>query len=197
MCNESNCSVNNCTKRHPTICRYFKLYGKCKFNQRCAYRHIESKDHLEIEKLRNEVKALAERLKFLEEQLQSLKQKENELGISNPTPVLVQDNQRKCVLTIETNQVVSNDERIPQLDGGNTSLESISRPTPIKKASSISDLIESDCWVCDVDFDTTEDLKNNFNEGRMQYKELELLCKECFIFLSQKFSKEEIFNCLG
>ena len=196
VCAEVNCSLTSCYKRHPIVCRYFKLGGRCKFGQRCAYRHEESKEHLEIENLKNEVKILVERLKVVEEQMQALNLKEKQLRNSNHAPVVVQN--RKLVMALNSNpepEISNSNENIPQLDGVNISLSN-SEPS-IRRAKSVSELIETDCWVCDMEFDTTEDLANNFNEGRKEYSEAELLCKECFYFLSEKFSKEDIFNALG
>ena len=60
----------------------------------------------------------------------------------------------------------------------------------------MSDL-DDDCWVCEVDFDTIEELAENFEKGRKEYEESELLCKGCFTFLSTKFNQEDILKLLA
>ena len=38
-CLEKNCSIYNCEKRHPKICKHFREYGYCKFTTYCKYQH--------------------------------------------------------------------------------------------------------------------------------------------------------------
>ena len=30
-CNDKSCEINDCVKRHPMLCRYFKEFARCKF----------------------------------------------------------------------------------------------------------------------------------------------------------------------
>ena len=38
-CNIESCETNSCAKRHPTKCRYFNLYNRCKFGTFCLFSH--------------------------------------------------------------------------------------------------------------------------------------------------------------
>ena len=38
ICVEQNCSVFDCEKRHPVICKYFRNFRRCKFSN-CSYKH--------------------------------------------------------------------------------------------------------------------------------------------------------------
>ena len=44
ICNEKDCSVVLCRKRHPKVCRYFAKYERCKFGTYCKYLHKPSTD---------------------------------------------------------------------------------------------------------------------------------------------------------
>ena len=48
ICNDSNCNIFNCNLRHPRICRWFQVYGRCKFTSFCKYKHTEIKSFEEI-----------------------------------------------------------------------------------------------------------------------------------------------------
>jgi len=65
-CEEKHCTGNNCDKRHPIVCYFFKRFGRCKFGVFCAYRHEKSKEQIqqeELESLRNEVNDLKKEIK--------------------------------------------------------------------------------------------------------------------------------------
>ena len=36
-CENKLCEISNCLKRHPTMCKYFKIYNRCKFGSFCSY----------------------------------------------------------------------------------------------------------------------------------------------------------------
>ena len=38
-CRDRKCSVRECERRHPRLCRYWRDYGRCKFEDNCAFRH--------------------------------------------------------------------------------------------------------------------------------------------------------------
>ena len=44
ICVDQNCSVFNCEKRHPKICKYQRDYGRCKFTSYCRYNHNKQND---------------------------------------------------------------------------------------------------------------------------------------------------------
>ena len=71
MCQDTNCSNDSCQLRHPTPCRYFSLYGSCKFADKCAYRH----ENLLLEELRlvkNEVVQITSKLELVQKALDNL-----------------------------------------------------------------------------------------------------------------------------
>ena len=38
-CDGESCDKKECNKRHPKICRYYNILSKCRFNDKCLYRH--------------------------------------------------------------------------------------------------------------------------------------------------------------
>ena len=38
ICSSNTCNITECRKRHPKFCKYFRNYGRCKFNP-CAFKH--------------------------------------------------------------------------------------------------------------------------------------------------------------
>ena len=39
QCDDGSCDSKDCKKRHPKICRYQNKQSKCRFNDKCLYRH--------------------------------------------------------------------------------------------------------------------------------------------------------------
>ena len=85
-CNSFPCVDINCASRHPKICTYFSLYGKCKFAESCSYLHfrqeLPQKNHIqkeienlisEILKLKRKNDEIIESLKKLSEEMSNLK----------------------------------------------------------------------------------------------------------------------------
>ena len=42
ICKNTACQIRNCPLRHPRICRYYRDFGRCKFDKLCAFKHIEA-----------------------------------------------------------------------------------------------------------------------------------------------------------
>ena len=38
-CENKLCEISYCLKRHPTTCKYFKIYNRCKFGSFCFFKH--------------------------------------------------------------------------------------------------------------------------------------------------------------
>ena len=43
-CENSVCEIKDCPLRHPIICKYFKDFGYCKFNEWCKFSHEVKRD---------------------------------------------------------------------------------------------------------------------------------------------------------
>ena len=42
ICEDRNCDIRTCRKRHPKTCFFYKTYGRCKFGSYCKFKHIET-----------------------------------------------------------------------------------------------------------------------------------------------------------
>ena len=89
-CDDKQCEISNCDKRHPRPCTFYRYYGRCKYSDYCKYEHIQAganiltnkfeseinrlenvvneKDSI-IRKLRNKIETNIERLDVLEKML--------------------------------------------------------------------------------------------------------------------------------
>ena len=95
VCDDVECSVTLCRKRHPRLCIYFSKFNRCKFGSFCQFSHDERqispqcnhKDSListEIEKLKEVISSLKlenEKLKKKVEEL-DLKVTEVDVGLT-------------------------------------------------------------------------------------------------------------------
>ena len=66
ICSRNNtCDDPSCEKRHPKICKYFVMNHACKFNQQCAYLHIENKTDVKLKELEKEIVSMKEEIQDL------------------------------------------------------------------------------------------------------------------------------------
>ena len=90
LCNKGSCNIQVCDKRHPSLCKFFNAYGRCKFNEFCSFSHsledshrdttsitlrldaveklVKEKDAV-ISTLQNEITLIREENKLLEKKL--------------------------------------------------------------------------------------------------------------------------------
>ena len=62
VCEDGQCEIQNCDKRHPKICKYFRDYRRCKFTVGCKYKHENNQ-----EKINNLEKEMDKQKEKLEE----------------------------------------------------------------------------------------------------------------------------------
>ena len=88
-CNTFKCIIKDCPKRHPRQCKFYKLYGRCKFDTDCSFLHATSDDevtkalksiHDEVLALKSEILSLKSVNQDLQSSLNSIKE---ELKTSN------------------------------------------------------------------------------------------------------------------
>ena len=71
-CEYESCTSKLCNRRHPGICRFFTLYGACKFGKECAYKHIILKEHSDISELKSQIKSLASTISNMSQSIHHL-----------------------------------------------------------------------------------------------------------------------------
>ena len=92
LCDDEQCDITSCSKRHPKVCRYFTFFDRCKFGDYCRYRHLKSRNSYE-----NELLSLKNKLDQMETNFTVLKL-QNEQIISNVSNLI----QETVVKTTET-----------------------------------------------------------------------------------------------
>ena len=118
------------TKGTLILCRYFSLYGKCKFNDKCAYLHKRSHDS-ELENLRLELSAVKEEVAMLVNKIEALQKKNSEM-----------DEYRSSDYATNSYQSLSTLSIIPQVDGNLTFQEDDTTLPPLSL----------ECEICDLEF---------------------------------------------
>ena len=113
-CDSFPCLKENCSKRHPPLCRFFSRFGRCKFKLECSYLHVINNFkalETEIDNLQKEVnhlKAENETLKLLMVRLSNL---ENEVNLMKTSPCEKCDEKSTSASELEEH-MVSNHEQI-------------------------------------------------------------------------------------
>ena len=78
-CENLQCDVSQCQKRHPRACKYFTNFKRCKFGNYCKFRHDLKENGLEttlstkVLNLENKVASLLEEKKVLDNKLKDLR----------------------------------------------------------------------------------------------------------------------------
>lgn len=80
LCENQECDISTCLSRHPKACRYYRDFGRCKFNP-CAFLHIETENTI-LENLKKESEAIKSKLDDVDKALEILNAKEVELTAS-------------------------------------------------------------------------------------------------------------------
>ena len=72
ICAEKSCEIEKCQKRHPKLCRFFRDYGRCKFNSYCKFKHAISEP--------NVLSKLQQQISTMESIIDKLQQENNNLS---------------------------------------------------------------------------------------------------------------------
>ena len=81
ICENINCEITTCEKRHPSECRFWNAYRRCKFGDYCSYKHKSGALSKENESLKNELEIVKTKLDKLEKILSAKKQEISEILI--------------------------------------------------------------------------------------------------------------------
>ena len=71
VCSDTNCSVFNCSKRHPRRCNFFKEFERCKFTTYYKYDHTKQ----------NNIKSCNEKLRKVEKDIEELRNKKEVINL--------------------------------------------------------------------------------------------------------------------
>ena len=79
LCDTDNCDGRACEKRHPKSCRYFEIFGRCKYNP-CSCSHVAgSLVHDKLGKLESLIDVMKHKIDVLKQSLVMNEEKTKEL----------------------------------------------------------------------------------------------------------------------
>ena len=164
-CVDETCDSFSCDKRHPKECKYWKWFGMCKFGSYCQYKHSRNK----CEIMEEEIKALKEQIKNLENVV---------TGLS------------KILQSLKQHVEIKNDLNESSLEVDDSGVNGCLETSEL--FDHYGDLFVGDCYLCDEDLDSLDDMSEfeYFEEGRK-------VCQECLGDFIDRFGKEKTLCCLG
>ena len=80
VCENKNCEVTTCLKRHPRPCKFFQFYHRCKFNP-CSYMHEDTMDMSKVKEVKSELEMQAAEIDTLKSKLEVLETNFTEIRI--------------------------------------------------------------------------------------------------------------------
>ena len=84
--NLSHCKTEYCNKRHPRVCKNYKIQGKCRFKEDCAYQDVQKaheENLLVVQILASHFKEVAELKQELNELTIKVYEMENQINTQN------------------------------------------------------------------------------------------------------------------
>ena len=105
LCDEVECDIINCSRRHPKMCRNFgNNFRPCKFKEHCSFRHVSlsaaNQVILEVPTMNDKIQYLDKLINEKDEQIEALEHR----------ITLMEDNYEK--LKIESQDVVDSFKRL-------------------------------------------------------------------------------------
>jgi len=204
-CENKECDLKQCDKRHPNECKYFRDYKRCKFGNYCSYEHV-----VHVDPVLNEVFILKTKLEAIEKEI-LLKNEEIkrtleriELALANHNTTLLYKPNRSPSIpnsVVVTNSSMSNptppqakrDEPprvspIPQFDGysglltqSHQNLPREYQPQLVLAPEHEGVLSNKECDNCHKVFETADQLaQHNETYG--------FGCEDCFICYTSKLN---------
>ena len=155
ICENVQCSITECSLRHPRKCRYFLEFLYCKFGNYCRFSHktLKNKENTkDIEELREELKQLEEKIQ----------EKDNEIKIKDMKIKVMEDNFEKEKKNIEQEElekfeIVRNEWHVTQM------LFDSFKEEMLYKYGYVSNEETSEEEIDNVDEKVTESEKRNCN----------------------------------
>ena len=72
MCRDPRCSLKECRKRHPRLCKYFRDRGTCIFGEGCSYIHKDDTSKKEINEIKEELNNINAEIMIIKDTVKSL-----------------------------------------------------------------------------------------------------------------------------
>ena len=165
ICDKVACEHLNCKLRHPTICKFYSKYNRCKFDP-CAFKHEES----EIENIKKENKKLMEKIDVIEKDLKLLNEKEIESKLFIDKITLLENTFEKFIAEKEEiiNTLVQKvqilEDKCPSIEHENTT---IFKENANSNEEPSVEMREDETFRCaDCDFESSSNKGLNIHKTR-------------------------------
>ena len=111
LCQDLECEISSCSKRHPKRCKYYQEFKRCKFGEFCSFIHEEFLviDSHENYQLKNDLNSMKSKLCHLEDIVS--KQSNEVTMLKTEIEVLKEDNEK---LKFEISNQMSNIETVTE-----------------------------------------------------------------------------------
>ena len=197
ICQEKDCVVSLCRKRHPKKCRYFEQYSRCKFGSFCHYLHEPSLANTILLSFETKIAALESVIDKVEKENVDLKSKIK--SIEGKMFLFERHYETEKTETIIGNTTIEafDDSAIADADLtlGNicsttsttlTLLSSLWQPLPPDKRAYLE---EQGCDLCDTEFTSTEEIILHMETANTRD-----ICEDCRKFYEPQswFPKEQV-----
>ena len=115
LCEKIDCEVLSCSSRHPKTCKFYRDYGKCKFNP-CMFSHVEKENNDQIDILKKENVSILKKLVDIDNSISEL---ESKIQQSEELITKLNEVENKC------QKVIDIEKRIYEISALATKVETI------------------------------------------------------------------------
>ena len=156
ICEVSSCTGDNCSKRHPKMCKFYLSLGQCKFSDSCKYSH-DNQLCKDVCSVKQEIMDLQSRLHKLEAELAALK---NTKSLESQHRTKVMDNSS----LLQSKSKKLSQQSSPFTPPGGRSVkprtcETCSLSYPTEEDFRRHDSLQFCCELCGICFPTKKDVK--------------------------------------
>ena len=130
LCEKIDCEVLSCSSRHPKTCKFYRDYGKCKFNP-CMFSHVKKENNYQIDILMKENVSILKKLVDIDNSISEL---ESKIQQSEELITKLNEVENKC------QKVIDIEKRIYEISALATKVETIENKL-VDKDTVISDLM--------------------------------------------------------
>ena len=182
VCEDGQCEIQNCDKRHPKICKYFRDYRRCKFTVGCKYKHENNQ-----EKINNLEKQMDKQKEKLEEKNAYILQLELRLGEIEKKFKEEQIRTDKRIRDLENANKSKNNEKnedtsfkCKDCEFYTTSKRGLRVHIKKKHTNLKSDVFPIECDFCDDKLESEKEMKAHLKNHMC--KEAVFKCEDCNFF---------------
>ena len=105
-CENKECDITKCDKRHPRPCTFYRDYGRCKYSDYCKYEHVHQENNILTEKFECRLdkleKVIDEKILLLENLKGKLKRTMTDLMCVRKSLIAKKTQSKKCLKNLHS-----------------------------------------------------------------------------------------------